>query len=162
MILKLFCFDLHLFPHTNDIKKRNPDAPAFIKKNRAKTSRCMSQSARTKKETKSACLIVLKAEGEDIVDEIHLNMELEQVKQYISVLDEREKEVIINRFGLGRQREKTQREIAKELGISRSYVSRIEKRALMKNGFTRFYRQGKRKTAVITKAGCWCSDPLFQ
>ncbi|MED5041714.1 sigma-70 family RNA polymerase sigma factor, partial [Geobacillus stearothermophilus] len=89
-------------------------------------------------------LDILKSEGQDIVDEIQLNIELEQVKRYISVLDEREKEVIVKRFGLGRQQEKTQREIAKELGISRSYVSRIEKRALMKM-FHEFYRQEKEK-----------------
>ena len=87
---------------------------------------------------------ILKSEGNDIVDEIHLNMELEQVKKYIDVLDEREKEVIISRFGLDMQQEKTQREIAKELGISRSYVSRIEKRALMKM-FHEFYRNEKEK-----------------
>ncbi|ALF11602.1 RNA polymerase sporulation sigma factor SigK [Parageobacillus thermoglucosidasius] len=87
---------------------------------------------------------VLKSEGNDIIDEIQLNMELEQVKKYIDVLDEREKEVIINRFGLDMQQEKTQREIAKELGISRSYVSRIEKRALMKM-FHEFYRNEKEK-----------------
>jgi RNA polymerase sporulation-specific sigma factor len=87
---------------------------------------------------------ILKSEGNDIIDEIQLNMELEQVKKYIDVLDEREKEVIISRFGLDRQQEKTQREIAKELGISRSYVSRIEKRALMKM-FHEFYRNEKEK-----------------
>ncbi|WP_027407887.1 RNA polymerase sporulation sigma factor SigK [Anoxybacteroides tepidamans] len=87
---------------------------------------------------------VLKSEGEDVADEIHLNMEIEQVKKYIDVLDEREKEVIISRFGLDLQKEKTQREIAKELGISRSYVSRIEKRALMKM-FHEFYRNEKEK-----------------
>jgi RNA polymerase sporulation-specific sigma factor len=87
---------------------------------------------------------VLKSEGSDIIDEIQLNMELEQVKKYIDVLDEREKEVIISRFGLDMQQEKTQREIAKELGISRSYVSRIEKRALMKM-FHEFYRNEKEK-----------------
>ncbi|KYD32899.1 MULTISPECIES: RNA polymerase sporulation sigma factor SigK [Bacillaceae] len=87
---------------------------------------------------------VLKSEGNDIIDEIQLNMELEQVKKYIDVLDEREKEVIISRFGLDMQQEKTQREIAKELGISRSYVSRIEKRALMKM-FHEFYRNEKEK-----------------
>jgi RNA polymerase sporulation-specific sigma factor len=88
---------------------------------------------------KISLIDVLKSEGNDIIDEIQLNMELEQVKKYIDVLDEREKEVIISRFGLDMQREKTQREIAKELGISRSYVSRIEKRALMKM-FHEFYR----------------------
>ncbi len=87
---------------------------------------------------------VLKSESEDVIDTIQLNMEIERVKKYIDVLDEREKEVVINRFGLGNFKEKTQREIAKELGISRSYVSRIEKRALMKM-FHEFYRAEKER-----------------
>lgn len=87
---------------------------------------------------------VLKSESEDVVNTIQLNMELEKVKEYIDVLDEREKEVIVGRFGLDLKKEKTQREIAKELGISRSYVSRIEKRALMKM-FHEFYRAEKEK-----------------
>ncbi len=87
---------------------------------------------------------VLKSEAEDVFDTIQLNMELERVKEYIDVLDEREKEVIVGRFGLNLEKERTQREIAKELGISRSYVSRIEKRALMKM-FHEFYRAEKEK-----------------
>ena len=47
-------------------------------------------------------------------------------------LTEREEEVIISRYGLGGRMPRTQREVAKKLGISRSYVSRIEKRALQK------------------------------
>ncbi|RST73895.1 RNA polymerase sporulation sigma factor SigK [Siminovitchia acidinfaciens] len=87
---------------------------------------------------------VLKSDAEDIFDTIQLNMELEKIKEYIGVLDDREKEVIIGRFGLNLEKERTQREIAKELGISRSYVSRIEKRALMKM-FHEFYRAEKDK-----------------
>ncbi|KYD10945.1 hypothetical protein B4102_1731 [Heyndrickxia sporothermodurans] len=87
---------------------------------------------------------VLKSDTEDVFDTIQLSMELEKVREYIDVLDIREKEVIIGRFGLDLQKEKTQREIAKELGISRSYVSRIEKRALMKM-FHEFYRAEKEK-----------------
>ena len=45
--------------------------------------------------------------------------EFEKVKKYIDILDGREKEVIVGRFGLDLKKEKTQREIAKELGISR-------------------------------------------
>ncbi len=95
------------------------------------------------KEGNSINLIdILVAETEDVVEMIQLNSELEKVRQYIDILDDREKEVIVNRFGLGIKKEKTQREIAKELGISRSYVSRIEKRALMKM-FHEFYRHEK-------------------
>ncbi|HDX9674325.1 TPA: RNA polymerase sporulation sigma factor SigK [Bacillus cereus] len=89
---------------------------------------------------------ILKSESEDVIDMIQLSMELEKIKEYIDILDEREKEVIVKRFGLGLDKEKTQREIAKALGISRSYVSRIEKRALMKM-FHEFVRAEKEKKA---------------
>lgn len=54
------------------------------------------------------------------------------IKAVNSVLDERERDIIILRYGLCGTRPVTQREIAKKLGISRSYVSRIEKSALEK------------------------------
>ena len=82
---------------------------------------------------------VLKADNEDIVEKIQLNIEKKKIYQYIHILDPREKEVIVGRFGLEKNKELTQREIAKNLGISRSYVSRIEKRALMKL-FHEFYK----------------------
>ncbi|MCP8967205.1 RNA polymerase sporulation sigma factor SigK [Ectobacillus ponti] len=90
---------------------------------------------------------ILKSESDDVIDTIQLNMELEKIREYIGILDDREKEVILNRFGLGMDKEKTQREIAKALGISRSYVSRIEKRALMKmyHEFARAEKEKKSK-----------------
>ena len=54
------------------------------------------------------------------------------LKKYIDMLSKREKEIIMKRYGLYKEKEKTQKEIAKEMNISRSYVSRIEKRALTK------------------------------
>lgn len=47
-------------------------------------------------------------------------------------LTEREKRIVVLRYGLANQRPLTQREIAAQCGISRSYVSRIEKKALQK------------------------------
>ncbi|RNA68811.1 sigma-70 family RNA polymerase sigma factor [Alteribacter keqinensis] len=97
----------------------------------------------TDKEGNEITLIdVLQAETVDVVDAIQLSMEKKQIYEFIHVLDEREKEVIVGRFGLDLKKEKTQREIARDLGISRSYVSRIEKRALMKL-FHEFYRHQK-------------------
>ncbi|MFC4558895.1 RNA polymerase sporulation sigma factor SigK [Virgibacillus kekensis] len=86
---------------------------------------------------------ILEAENENIIEYIQLNMEIDKMKHYLSILDSREKEVIICRYGLNNQNEMTQREIAKKLNISRSYVSRIEKRALMKV-FHEYYRQERR------------------
>lgn len=82
---------------------------------------------------------VLGTETDEVVDAVQLKLESSKIYQHIHILDDREKEVIIGRFGLDQDKEKTQREIARELGISRSYVSRIEKRALMKL-FNEFYR----------------------
>lgn len=82
---------------------------------------------------------ILEAENEDITDLIELHMELRKIEKYLRVLDKREKQVLIARFGLDKTEELTQREIADKLNISRSYVSRIEKRALMKV-FHEYYR----------------------
>lgn len=57
---------------------------------------------------------------------------LEKLRKYFKALDEREKEILGYRYGLDGYQEMTQKEIAKKLNISRSYVSRIEKRALYK------------------------------
>ena len=71
-------------------------------------------------------------EKEDFADSIHKEQNIKLLKQYLGILSKREKGIIIKRYGLCMQDEKTQKEIAKEMGISRSYVSRIEKRALTK------------------------------
>ncbi|MDQ6417922.1 sigma factor-like helix-turn-helix DNA-binding protein [Paenibacillus sp. LHD-117] len=66
-----------------------------------------------------------------------------KIYKNLDILDDREKEVVIGRFGLVHSGdERTQWEIAKELGISRSYVSRIEKRALM-SLYHEFYKVKK-------------------
>lgn len=77
-------------------------------------------------------LDILKTPRPDFALDLHLQNNLTLLKQYFNVLTEREKEIIIARYGLNNQDEITQKEIAKQLGISRSYVSRIEKRALTK------------------------------
>ncbi|HLR08280.1 MAG TPA: RNA polymerase sporulation sigma factor SigK [Bacillota bacterium] len=86
---------------------------------------------------------ILEAENEDVIEYIQLNMEIAKMEQYFSVLDSREKEVIVYRYGLNDHKELTQKEIAKKLNISRSYVSRIEKRALMKV-FHEYFRKERR------------------
>lgn len=73
------------------------------------------------------------AEEVDIVGKLEEEQNLSKLKNYIDkVLTEREKEIIVLRYGLYGGREITQREIAEKLDISRSYVSRIEKKALKK------------------------------
>ena len=63
---------------------------------------------------------------------LHQKENIVNLKKYFNILNDREKEIMIKRYGLNNTDEVTQKEIAKELGISRSYVSRIEKRALTK------------------------------
>ena len=75
---------------------------------------------------------VLKLPSPDFIDDIQTKDNIKLLKKYINVLTDREKEIIIKRYGLDNNLEQTQRAIAKELKISRSYVSRIEKRALTK------------------------------
>ena len=77
-------------------------------------------------------LDVLKAPIPDMVEEINKNDNIKLLKNYLNVLTPREKDIIIRRYGLNNTLEQTQKVIAKQLNISRSYVSRIEKRALTK------------------------------
>lgn len=73
------------------------------------------------------------AEDIDIPERIEEEMNLKKLNGYIAnVLTRREQEIISLRYGLNGNRETTQREIAEKLNISRSYVSRIEKKALKK------------------------------
>ena len=75
---------------------------------------------------------ILKTPKPDYALDIHNKNNMELTKKYFNVLNGREKEIIIKRYGLNDNDELTQKEIAKQLNISRSYVSRIEKRALTK------------------------------
>lgn len=75
---------------------------------------------------------VLKDNTKDFVEVINTNDNITYLKEYLKVLNKREMDIIIKRYGLLNQKEQTQKEIAKNLHISRSYVSRIEKRALTK------------------------------
>ncbi len=68
-----------------------------------------------------------------IADDIDTKVKITKAMEYIMKgLDKREREIIILRYGLGSRPPVTQREAAEQLGISRSYVSRIEKNALEK------------------------------
>ena len=69
----------------------------------------------------------LESDGKDTIDTIYNKIISEDVRKYIDTkLPEREKYIMKLRYGIGGEKMKTQQEIADELGISRSYVSRIE------------------------------------
>ncbi len=75
---------------------------------------------------------MLSTNDKDLTEEIHTKDLIEKLEENLKVLSRREKNIIIKRYGLYNTKSLTQKEIAKELNISRSYVSRIEKRALSK------------------------------
>ena len=67
----------------------------------------------------------------DLAEELETKIKWEKVARYIkNMSDEREKEIVILRYGLNNKKPLTQREVAQRLNISRSYVSRIEKKVL--------------------------------
>ena len=77
-------------------------------------------------------LDILKMPSPDFVEKINEKDNVKLLVEYLNVLTPREISILVKRYGLNNTKEMTQKEIAKELKISRSYVSRIEKRALMK------------------------------
>ena len=74
----------------------------------------------------------LSSPQENIIDLMEKQDKITHLRGIISILDTREYEIIEMRYGLNNKDALTQKEIAKKLNISRSYVSRIEKRALLK------------------------------
>ncbi|MBP3488307.1 MAG: RNA polymerase sporulation sigma factor SigK [Roseburia sp.] len=107
-----------------------------------KTSREVSlyEPIGTDKEGNQICLLDIATVDEpDVVEQLETDRQTRKVLKLVpQVLGERELFIIRNRYGLFGARPMTQREIASALGISRSYVSRIEKKALekLKKSFT--------------------------
>lgn len=74
---------------------------------------------------------ILAAEDEEIFEQVETNIMMEKLKILIDRnLSGREKEIIELRYGLGKNKPMTQKDVAKLLGISRSYISRIESKAI--------------------------------
>ena len=96
----------------------------------------LNESIGTDKEGNQIMLIdVMKNDSIDIFDEINSGIQIKQLyKNLKTELDPREQKIIFLRYGLRDGNCYTQREIAKLLNISRSYVSRIEKKAIAKLG----------------------------
>lgn len=115
------CIENEILMHLRSLKKTKKDVS-------------LQDPIGTDKEGNEITLIdILGTEMDEVVDTVQLKIEKSKIYRNLNILDPREQEVVKGRFGLDEKgEERTQREIAKELGISRSYVSRIEKRALMK------------------------------
>ena len=75
---------------------------------------------------------ILSSNQEEFIDIVDRNDTIDKFKTYFNILDGREKDTLIMRYGLNNTKKYTKKEIAKKLNISRSYVSRLEKRALIK------------------------------
>ncbi|MGN0515337.1 MAG: RNA polymerase sporulation sigma factor SigK [Lachnospiraceae bacterium] len=94
----------------------------------------LNEPVGTDKEGNEICLLdFLECQNGDVYYTVELNSDIKWLKNAIETcLTERERQVIALRYGFYGDAEKTQMEIANMLGISRSYVSRIEKKALSK------------------------------
>ena len=125
------CIENEILMHLRSLKKTRKDVS-------------LHDPIGTDKEGNEIALIdILGTDTDEVAEKVQMKIEKSKIYAHLDILDEREQEVIRGRFGLDAGgEERTQREIAKELGISRSYVSRIEKRALMKL-YHEFYKVKK-------------------
>lgn len=92
----------------------------------------LNEAIDTDKDGNPLTLMEVMAVDDNILDELDVKINCEKISQYVNeVLTGRERTIIILRYGLNGEEPLTQREVAKMLKISRSYVSRIEKKALL-------------------------------
>jgi RNA polymerase sporulation-specific sigma factor len=114
------CIENEILMHLRSNKKRNLDIS-------------LNEVLKEDKDGSEITLLeIIPGDNKDMVEDIMTRDRLNVLETHLNVLNSREKEIIIQRYGLYNTKEKTQKEIANELNISRSYVSRIEKRALIK------------------------------
>ena len=115
------CVDNELLMHLRSKKKQRKEVSMF-------------EPIGTDKEGNQIRLVdVLEFHDKNVADEVTKREQMKKICTFMNdVLSEREAFIIRRRYGIGGNPELTQREIARALGISRSYVSRIEKRALEK------------------------------
>ena len=114
------CIENEILMHFRNNKKRNKDIS-------------INESIGFDKEGNEITILdILKTPTPDFALDIYNNNNIKYLEEFLDILTEREKEIIIYRYGLFGKAEVTQKHIAKKLNISRSYVSRIEKRALTK------------------------------
>ncbi len=103
----------------------------FRSKKKDSNSVSINEPIDTDSEGNTLTLIDIICCEDTISDDIDLKRKSHTLYEYIEKIEsERDKEIIIRRYGLYDQKEQTQREIAKDMNISRSYVSRIEKKVI--------------------------------
>ena len=122
------CIENEILMHFRNIRKSSQDIS-------------LNDTIDTDKDGNPLTLMDIMADESNIDDDIDTKMNLQVLQQYIdSTLTDREREIIIYRYGLMGVDPLPQRELAKRLNISRSYISRIEKKALEK--LRRRYEKG--------------------
>lgn len=75
---------------------------------------------------------ILGTDGDTVVRPIEENVDLTLLREALERLSERDKRIVVMRYGLGGRKEKTQKEVADLMGISQSYISRLEKRIMIR------------------------------
>ncbi len=108
----------------------------------------LDEPIETDKDGNQLTLMDIISDDDSILDKIDLNIKSEQLYEFLGkCLNERELTIIAHRYGLFGHKAITQREVAEKLDISRSYVSRIEKKALssLKKEFDRSTISGNKK-----------------
>ena len=114
------CIDNEILMYFRSIKKCSQDVS-------------ISDPIDTDKDGNTLTLIDVITDNRNLLEDLDLKFKLEKLQRFLKEeLSERELKIIALRYGLGGHKELAQREVAKELDISRSYVSRIEKKALQK------------------------------
>lgn len=112
------CIENEILMHFRNTKKSSMDIS-------------LNDAIDTDKDGNPLTLMEIMSVDDNIIEDIDTKMNLEKLNDYIDeTLTKREKQIIAMRFGLYEKKPLTQREIAKKLNISRSYVSRIEKKAI--------------------------------
>ncbi len=112
------CIENEILMHFRNIKKTSNDIS-------------LNETIDTDKDGNPLSLIDILSTDDNILDSLNTKLNINKLYDYVnSELDEREKKVIIYRYGLNGNEPLTQREVAKILGVSRSYISRIETKAL--------------------------------
>lgn len=114
------CIENEILMHLRNVKKTSQEVH-------------FDEPIDTDKDGNQLTLMDIIAADNDICDEVDLVLDSQRLYKAIdSILDDRERLIIVLRYGLNAAKPLTQREAAALLGISRSYVSRIEKRAIDK------------------------------
>lgn len=114
------CIENEILMHLRSTKNKNNNL-------------CLNQEIKNEKDGNEIKLIdLISDDSKPILDKLIEEEKIKALNKALRVLDENELDIISRRYGINGRKLETQKEIAKSIGISRSYVSRIEKRALMK------------------------------